>query len=172
MKKIVMLLALVLSLFGAEYEVDYKASKVGFHATKMGFIGVDGEFKDFAGHVEVQDSDIAAIVGTIDTRSLTTGNGMRDANLKSEGFFNVTNYPVMTFRSTKVTPKTIEGVLTIKGISKPIVLEVDSMKLEDKSLHVKASTTIDRFLFNLAGSMSFVISDEVELFIDLEANKK
>ena len=171
MKKLVLILALMLSLFGADFEVDYKASKVGFHATKMGFVGVDGEFKDFAGHIDVEGGSVVAIRGTIDTRSLTTGNGMRDANLKSEGFFNIKNYPVMTFKSTKVSPKTIEGILTIKGISKPITLQVESMEVEDTKLHVKAATTINRFLFNLAGSMSFVISDEVELFVDLVAKK-
>jgi len=108
------------------WNVDASHSELGFVARHLMVTKVRGQFKDFDATVNIgtqfEDSQVQA---TVQLASVETGSTDRDGHLKSADFFDVENNPVMTFRSTKVTSNTLEGDLTIKGITRPVVFDLD-----------------------------------------------
>lgn len=118
----------------------------------------------------------------IDMKSVNTGFTTFNGHLQGEDFFNTTKYPTATFKSTKVTfdgdkPATIDGNLTIKGVTKPVTLTVTSFQamphpmLKKDAIGANAYTTIKRSEFN-AGKYAPHIGDEVRIDIGLEAIKE
>jgi polyisoprenoid-binding protein YceI len=93
---------------------------------------VKGEFRDFTAEVVSENNDFsdADINLTIKTASVFTNSEDRDAHLRSADFFDVENYPELTFQSTSFTKIDDEryklvGLLTIKGISKEVTLNAE-----------------------------------------------
>jgi polyisoprenoid-binding protein YceI len=91
---------------------------------------VKGEFRKFDAVIEGDDFTKSPIHVTIDASSIFTNEENRDGHLKSGDFFDVENYPTLIFKSTsfrKVNDDlySLIGLLTIKGISKEIVLDVE-----------------------------------------------
>src|SRR6478735_704994 len=103
------------------WTVDASHSELGFVARHLMVTKVRGQFKEFEGTVKVGD-DItdSQVTAVAQIASIDTGSADRDAHLRSADFFDVENNPVMTFRSTKVTSNTLEGDLTIKGVTRPV----------------------------------------------------
>jgi polyisoprenoid-binding protein YceI len=108
--------------------VDKSHTRLGFVAKHLMVTKVRGGFTDFGGSVTVgstpEDSSAEAV---IKTASLTTGDEKRDGHLHSPDFLDVEKYPEMRFRSTKVSHSgdgefRVEGELTIKDITKPVVV--------------------------------------------------
>ena len=91
---------------------------------------VRGHFQTFAGTVEIaeqiEDSTASA---TIDVASINTNQAQRDEHLRTSDFFNVEEFPEMTFKSTGVAVDggdlTINGDLTLRGVTKPVTLEAE-----------------------------------------------
>ena len=105
-----------------------------------------------------------------------------NGHLRDEGFFNAEKFPVITFKSSNFKfdgdkPATINGDLTIKGITKPVILAVTSFNCAPHPFTKKevcganASTRIKRSEFN-AGKNAPAVSDEVTLNIAVEAVKE
>jgi len=125
---------------------------------------------------------------TIDTNTVDTGEPKRDADLKSANFFDVANYPTITFKSTKIEQISagkmkVTGNLTIHGITKQVVLDVEgpSGAIKDPwgktRVALNATTTVNRMDYgvkwnaNLDGG-GVVVADNVNINIDLEMTKK
>lgn len=119
---------------------------------------------------------------TIDTKSVNTGSAAFNEHIQGEDFLDTGKYPQATFKSTKVTfkegkPSTIDGVLTLKGISQPVTLTVSSFQamphpmLKKEAIGANAFTVIKRSAFN-AGKYAPYVGDEVRLDIALEAVKE
>lgn len=108
------------------WTIDPTHSEVGFVARHLMVTKVRGAFADVAGTVEVAEqlADSVATV-TIQTASVATGTADRDAHLRSADFFDVETFPEMTFVSTSFDGSTLVGDLTIKGVTKPVTLDVD-----------------------------------------------
>jgi polyisoprenoid-binding protein YceI len=108
------------------WNVDATHSEVGFTARHLMVSKVRGQFKDFAAVVSVgQTFDESSVEATVQMASVDTNSADRDTHVKSADFFDVENNPTMTFKSTKVTGKSLEGLLTIKGVSKPVTFNLD-----------------------------------------------
>lgn len=116
---------------------------------------------------------------TIDMKSIDTGFEMFDEHIQGEDFLDTAKFPTATFKSTKVVfegdkPVSIEGDLTIKGITKPVTLEVTSFfngphpMMKKDAIGANATAVIKRSEFN-AGKFAPGVSDEVTLDIALEA---
>ena len=116
---------------------------------------------------------------TIDMKSVNTGFAEFNDHLRSEDFFDTAKHPTAGFKSTRVVfdgdqPKAIEGVLTIKGVSKPVTLAVTSFRamphpmLKKPALGANAHTTVKRSEFN-AGKYAPYVGDEVRIDIAIEA---
>jgi polyisoprenoid-binding protein YceI len=117
----------------------------------------------------------------IDTKSVDTGSATFDEHIQGEDFFDTAAYPTATFKSTKVVfkgdkPVTVEGNLTIKGVTKPVTLKVTHFvtkphpMLRKDAIGADASTTIKRSDFNMGKYVPYV-GDEVTITIALEAVK-
>ena len=112
------------------WAIDPTHTTVEFIGRHLVFTKVRGRFTGVSGAVTVADDPNASSVEiTLDAASITTGTPDRDAHLKSADFFDVESYPEITFRSTSVGWKghegTVTGDLTVRGVSKPITLDVD-----------------------------------------------
>ncbi len=108
------------------WTIDSTHTEVGFVARHLMVSKVRGAFTDVSGTVVVGDdlTDSTAEV-TIGTASVATGTPDRDAHLRGEDFFDVDTHPEMTFRSTSFDGATLTGDLTIKGVSRPVTLDVE-----------------------------------------------
>lgn len=146
---------------------------------------VRGEFGKTTGTVKLDDKDLtrSSVEATIETATIDTRVADRDAHLKSPDFFDVAKFPTMSFRSTKIRKAgagklDVVGDLTIKGITKPVVLHVTgptkAIKDPTGSLRrgISATAKIDRRDFGLNWSKLVeagpVVGDEVSIEIEAE----
>jgi polyisoprenoid-binding protein YceI len=110
--------------------IDPKHTVVELAVTYLGFTTVKGRFDGVSGAIRADDEDLAgaSVDVEIDAASLDTGEGRRDAHLRSADFLNVERYPSITFTSTRVESidadrSLVHGDLTIRGTTRPIVLD-------------------------------------------------
>jgi len=117
----------------------------------------------------------------IDMKSVDTGDRVLDSVIQGDALLDTGKYPSATFKSTKVRfeadkPVVVEGILTIKGIAKPVVLTVNAFlsmahpMLKKDAIGANASTKIRRTEFN-AGKYVPEVGDEVTIDIAVEAIK-
>ncbi|KQS60140.1 hypothetical protein ASG36_03915 [Geodermatophilus sp. Leaf369] len=112
------------------WDIDATHSTVGFSVRHMMVSKVRGYFTKFDGViVTAADPAASTVEASIDMDSIDTRQEQRDAHIKSADFFDTGNHTVMTFRSTGIKAKgddwTVEGELTIKGITKPTTLSLE-----------------------------------------------
>ena len=112
------------------WDIDASHSTVGFSVRHMMVSKVRGYFREFSGElVTAADPAQSSVTATIDMDSIDTRQEQRDAHIKSADFFDVGNHTVMTFRSTEVRTDgadwTVVGDLTIKGVTKPVTLQLE-----------------------------------------------
>jgi len=118
----------------------------------------------------------------IDTKSVDTGYATFNEHIQGEDFLDTAKYPTATFTSTKVVfdgdkPASVEGNLTIKGVTKPVTLTVTSFlamphpMMKKDAIGANAYTMIKRSEFN-AGKYAPHVGDEVRIDIALEAIKE
>ena len=111
---------------------DLSHSELGFKIKHLMITNVSGSFKSFDIDVETKGDDFstAKIKASLDMASISTNNDQRDAHLRNADFFEVEKYPEMKFESTKLEKIDDEsfhlyGDLTLKGITKPVKLNVE-----------------------------------------------
>jgi len=193
MKLILLAMAVVVSatpLFAApeEYTVDPSHSQVVFSYSHAGFSTTFGMFSGFEGVVmfDQENPENSSVSVSIATEELFTGWSARDAHFETSGnFFNLAEFPVVTFASTgiEVTGEEtalISGDLTLNGVTQVVVLDARLNALVDDypfppfngkaAAGFSATATLIRSDFNL-GLYAPYIADEVELDISIEAMK-
>lgn len=164
---------------------DKAHSDVNFSILHMSLSKVRGRFGNIGGTIVLDKSDISksSVNVTIDVSTVDTGVAARDADLKSAHFFDVSKYQTATFVSTQVSKSadglTVAGNLTLHGVTKPVVLQVDGpngpVNGMDNKQHIgfSATTTIDRTDFGIGTHYpSTVVGDKVQLTIDVDAAKQ
>jgi polyisoprenoid-binding protein YceI len=164
---------------------DKAHSEVDFSILHMSLSNVRGRFGNIGGSITWNEADItqSTVNVTIDVNSVDTGVSGRDADLKSSNFFDVANFPTATFVSTSVaktaTGLTVNGNLTLHGVTKPVVLQVDGPTGPVSGMDHKphsgfaASTTISRAAFGIASKFpASIVGDDVKLSIDLDIAKQ
>src|SRR5690606_36641522 len=112
----------------SKFIIDQSHSEIGFKVKHMMFTNVSGKIEVYHATIEAENDSLknATITFEGDASTISTGNTDRDNHLKSQDFFDVEDHPKITFQSTNFNPQgTLEGNLEIRGISKPIVLDVD-----------------------------------------------
>jgi len=168
------------------YQIDPRHSSAQFAVTHLMISTVRGEFHGVTGTVVVDDSDVAksSVDVTIDATTVDTREPDRDKHLKSADFFDVANHPTITFKSTKVEAAEpgklkVSGDLTIRGVTKQVVLDVTVPKSPIKDpwgqqrTAVSGSTKINRQDFGVAWNKSLdsggvVVGDSVDINLDVE----
>jgi polyisoprenoid-binding protein YceI len=111
------------------WTIDTSHSTVGFSVKHLGISRTRGRFGTFEGTITIADrSEDSSVEVTIDAGSIDTRDDNRDTHLRSDDFFGVDAHPSLTYRSTGVHRHGddwhVEGELTIKGVSRPVGLDV------------------------------------------------
>ena len=165
------------------YAVDSGHSFPNFSYQHMGLSMQLSKFDKTTGTITLdQAAKTASVDVVIDTTSVNTGSTVFNGHIQGEDFFDTTKYPTATFKSTKVVfegdqPSTIEGDLTIKGITKPVTLKVTHFAtklhpmMKKEAVGANATTVIKRSDFNLSKYVPNV-GDEVTITVSLEAVAK
>ncbi len=152
----------IFGLSASNYLIDVAHTKVGFEITHMMISTVEGQFKDYEASFEYDEktNTLKNIKAKIKTESIDTENQKRDNHLRDSDFFDVKKYPFMEFVSTEEIKikvgeqKEIKGKLTIKGITKDVVLKVTYKgRAKDpwgqERIGFEATTKINRKDFNI-----------------------
>jgi polyisoprenoid-binding protein YceI len=167
------------------WKADSAHSEVEFSIKHLGISNVRGHFGKVDATIVYDDKDItkSTVTATIDVTGINTGQDPRDNHLKTDAFFDVAKFASATFASTSVaktaTGLAVTGNLTLHGVTKPVVLNVDGPSAPitgmDKKPHVgfSATTTIHRTDFGIGSNFpAAVVGDDVQLTIDLDAAKQ
>jgi polyisoprenoid-binding protein YceI len=180
MKRIITLLLVLamlmpLNALAQAYTVDPASTTIQFRVKNLGFMSVDGAFEKFTGTVEVDETDLtkSKVAVSIETASINTGINKRDDHLRSADFFDVAKFPTMTFVSTRIEADAdhlkVIGDLTIKGVTKQVILLVDGPNTLQGVLKRGATATVNRQDFGV--SWGATVGDEVFVTIAAELVK-
>jgi len=165
------------------YVIDNTHTYARFAYSHFGYSTQESRFDSTKGKIVL---DRAAKTGsvdvTIDTKSVNTGYDTFNSHIQGADFLDTAKYPTITYKSTKFnfngdTLASVDGNLTIKGVTKPVKLEVTSFKCMPHPMAKKdacganATATIKRTEFN-AGKYAPNVSDDVKLTFAIEAIKE
>jgi polyisoprenoid-binding protein YceI len=161
------------------WNVDASHSEVGFIARHLMVSKVRGQFKDFAAVVTVaQPFELSTVEATVQMASIDTNSADRDTHVKSGDFFDVDNHPTMTFTSTKVTDESLEGLLTIKGVTKAVSFDLEFGGVSADPwggirAGFEASTEINRKDFDLSWNVAIegggvLVGEKVKIILDVQ----
>lgn len=169
----------------AQYKIDPMHSEVAFKVKHLMISTVTGQFSGFDADMQAEQSDFsdASIRFSADIATISTNNSQRDEHLKSADFFDAENHPKMQFTSTAFQKTDdsnyqLHGNLEIRGVSKPVVLNVEyAGKMTDPYGNEKHGFEIhgkiNRKDYGLNWSAiteagGVVVSDEVKLAVNAQ----
>jgi len=164
------------------WTVDAAHSEVGFVARHLMVTKVRGKFEDFEADVKVgeqlEDSSVSA---TVQMASVKTGSEDRDQHLRTNDFFEIETYPTMTFNASNVTPTTLEGDLTIKGVTQRVTFDLEFGGVSadpwgGTRAGFEAKTTIRRKDFGVKFDVPVegggtLVSEKVDIVLDIQLVK-
>ncbi len=166
------------------YEIDTAHSMIIFRAKHNAVSYNYGRFNEFTGQIVMDPMGIDSMVEfEVKAASVDTGNEKRDQHLRSSDFFSAKQFPVITFKSTKVSAKEgeedvfeVTGDLELHGVKKSITVDVEitgqAKGREGESLIGFESTfTINRSEFGMTYGMGSV-SDDIRITVSIEAAQK
>lgn len=168
-----------------KYEFDIAHSQVEFAVKHMMFSTVKGQFKKFTGELELDEQNPAAskVDVTIDAASLFTNDENRDTHLRAPDFFDVEQFPTITFTSKRVEVVgdqrfKVTGDLTLHGVTREVAFDA---KQEGK---FKGMQGDDRFAFTITTTINrkdhglnwnvaleaggWLVSEEVKITIEAQ----
>ena len=171
------------------YTIDPAHSSSDFAVKHMMISTVKGSFSKTTGTIVYDEKNLGAssVEAAIDATSITTRVDQRDNHLKSPDFFDVAKFPTITFKSKQWYREggalRIKGDLTIHGVTKEVVLDVDGPTPEVKGMGgarigATATTKINRKDFGLTWNRPLeaaggvLVGDEVTITIEVEASRK
>jgi polyisoprenoid-binding protein YceI len=189
MKKATIIAALLISsaaTFAQTWTVDKAHSRLGFNVTHLSVAELGGTFNSIDAKITSSKPDFtdAVVELTADISSINTDNEQRDTHLKSADFFDAEKFPTLTFKSTsfkKVSDKKykVSGNLTLKGVTKPVVLDVvlggttTNPMSKKPVVGFKITGSIKRSDFGVAAGMpTAMLSDVVTLTAGTEFVKE
>ena len=165
------------------FAVDSTHTFPRFSYNHLGYSIQMSRFDKATGTVTLDKAAKAAAVDiVIDTKSVNTGSATFNEHIQGEDYLDTAKYPTATFKSTKVNfegdkPASIEGNLTLKGITKPVTLTVTSFHamphpmVKKDAIGANATTKVKRTDFNMGKNAPYV-GDEVTIDIAIEAVKQ
>lgn len=168
-----------------EYAINPPNSKIRFSIRNMLIGRVHGSFLHFSGKIIYDKEEISksSVEAVIDAWSVHTGNTMRDRHLRTVDFFNVAEYPQITFRSRRVERKGTEtlcvGELSMHGVTKEIQIPfqiVEELVLPSgkKRIQIKGETSLNRHDFGISWNAlmeggGLTVGHVVKILLDIEA---
>ncbi|QKF74337.1 YceI-like domain-containing periplasmic protein [Aliarcobacter faecis] len=170
-------------LMATEYKVDNAHTNIGFTVKHMMITNVHGKFTSYDAIIDFDESTktFKKLVANIDTKSIDTGITDRDNHLRSDDFFASEKFPKMTFEMTSYKADgdegKISGNLTIRGITKPVTLDVEDISVLGSKVGFSLEGKINRQDFDLKWNKAIelggvAVANEVKIKVDIEAAKK
>lgn len=165
------------------WAIDPMHSSVGFSVRHL-MSKVRGRFEEFTGSVTTAENLAeCSASATISMASVNTGMPMRDDDLRGASFFDVDNYPDMTFESTGLAVNggalELPGNLTVRDVTKPVALEVEFLGFDETGLQgesrigFSATTSILRSDYGVGTGgiegQKMVVGDKITIQLDLQA---
>lgn len=185
-----LLLALPLPIRASTWDLDPAHSTAQFKVRHLMISNVKGDFEKIGGTLYLDDRDItkSRVEVSIDVASINTNIKKRDDHLRSADFFDVAKHPTMTFVSTRVEKAgpdklKVSGNLTIKGVTRPVVLQVEGLTPEVKDpwgqgrRGASATAAINRRDFGVNWNKTMdngglVVGEEVAIQLEVEFIRK
>jgi polyisoprenoid-binding protein YceI len=171
----------------ADWRIDVTHSELSFRVRHL-VSRVRGTFRDWEGSITADPANLAggSVNVEIRTASIDTNHERRDNHLRSDDFFDVENHPTMTFRSTRVQTQgeriRVHGDLTIRGVTRPVVLEGSYLGSVPEAnggqrMAFEASTTINRHDFGVSWNRAaegggVVLGDQVTIDLVVAAVRR
>jgi len=162
------------------WKLDPAHSSAQFSVRHLGISTVRGAFTKVSGSAQFDEANPgrSSVQATIDAASVDTRVEMRDKDLRSPAFLDVEKYPTITFQSKKVEAAgrdklKVTGDLTIHGVTKEVVLDVDgpSAPMKDPWGNMRrgasATTKISRKDFGVSGA-PMAVGDDINITLDVE----
>lgn len=152
------------------YAFDSKRSEVRF-AYSLPFSNGQGRFTGVTGKADVNDAapERGSVDVTIDTRTLKASDSLSEGELRGSSFFSVASHPQMRFRSRIIRAKSattyeVSGDMTVKGITRPIILhvELDPPRGAGGTRQMRATTRISRSQFDM-NAYALLVGDTVQI---------
>jgi len=170
------------ALAAGTWAIDAAHSTVGFTVRHLMVSKVRGRFTGFSGKLVVNEDGTAFAEAEIDVTSVTTDNEQRDGHLRTADFFHAEEFPKATFKSTGARVAngdfTVDGELTLRGVTRPVSLEVEYVGTNPGMGHgpvagFEAKTVINRKDFGLTLDMPLegggtVVGDKVTINLEIE----
>jgi len=166
------------SVYASVYKVDPSHSTVGFKVKHMMISTVTGKFSNFTGSYDLEKGQFKSLSGMIKADSIDTGIQKRDDHLRSADFFDAAKFPDIAFVMTSATKDKMTGNLTIHGITKKVVLDIDmGGVVEDPWGNMRSgfvlTGSINRKDYGLNWNKAIeaggvVVGDEVKLVVEVE----
>ena len=172
-------------LAAGEFEIDSEHSTIGFQVRHMAISKTNGNFDDYTGSFSFEPGKPGTWTceAVIQVESINTNNQKRDDHLRSDEFFDVANFPTLTFKSTGVAMENdsegiLKGNLTIHGVTKPVELDLEILGTVtdpwgNERAGFTATVKINRKDYDLkyhsvmeAGGL--VVGDEVKITLEIE----
>lgn len=176
--------ALTPTVGASTWTIDAAHTSVEFAVKHMMIATVKGRFGNVAGTVTLDDTDptLSSVLVEIEAASIDTRVKQRDQHLRSSDFFDVENWPTLTFRSRNVERKgdgfQVTGELTIRGVTREVVLDVTDQgrgrnPYGQTIAAFAARTTIDRREFGLTWNQALesggiLVGNDVKISIEAE----
>jgi polyisoprenoid-binding protein YceI len=171
------------------WQIEGDKSIIQFSVKHMMVQTVKGRFKNVSGKVEWDEENPSNsyVEAVVETASIETNENMRDKNLRSSYFFDVKNFPTMTFKSTRIRQMgqnkyRLTGNLTIKGVTREVNFEVEyagksGYAFSGDTSPFHASATISRKTFGLnwnsaLSAAGMLVGDEIKIELLIKAVKE
>lgn len=167
------------------YDLDLSHSSVAFSVRHLMVSKTKGRFAEFAGTITIADDPLESSVQVeIQTASVDTRDGTRDGHLRSGDFFDAEAFPVITYRSTKVTPGeggtwAVDGELTVRDLTRtvPLTVSFEGGAVDpwgNARIGFEAHTELDREAFGLTWNQTLetggvLVGKAVKVDIEAEA---
>ena len=166
------------------WQLDPMHTQVEFSAKHFGMMTVRGHFTNVAtgGQIDPANPAASSVEVTIDVASLTTNNAQRDNDLRSSYFLELDKYPTITFQSTRIEPAgedryTLTGDLTIKGITRPVTLNVQRYgEINDPMMGHRVAYSAEGQInrkdfgmeFDMLADNRVIVSHEIKIAVEAE----
>lgn len=176
--------ASILPASAASYKIDPQHTEIQFRVRHLGISSVTGVFSSFEGEFEFDPARVEGgnVEVEIDPASIDTKVEDRDEHLRSADFFDVAEHPEIRFRSTSVESRqdslAVAGDLTIRGVTRPVVLEVEFNGAAvdpwgNSRVGFTASAQINRKEFGLTWNKALeagglLVGEKVEILLDVQ----
>ena len=165
------------------YTIDSSHTFPRFSYSHFGYSKQLSKFDKTTGTIVIdREAKTGSVDVTIDTKSVDTGYPLFNEHIQGEDFLDTAKFPTATFKSTKVNfkgnkPVSVDGELTLKGVTKPVNLKIESFlqmphpMVKKDGLGANATTKVKRSDFNM-GKYAPNVGDEVTIDIAVEAIKQ